>query len=62
MRDVPSFVLDSVRDLCPHDASIQRLDKTRFKIQSRHAASLSMFTQRQSMDLVLNETLVTSVH
>jgi hypothetical protein len=59
MLDVPGFVLASVRDLCPEDACILRLDKCRFKIQPRSAAILSSLP-RQSLELVLDEPLVTS--
>jgi hypothetical protein len=60
MRDVPNFVLSAVSEFCPADACIRRVDKYRFEIQSRNAAALSLFTHRRSLELVLNETLVTS--
>ncbi len=60
MLDLPNFVLSAVSEFCPADACIRRVDKYRFKIQSRNAASLSLFTQRRSIELVLNEPLVTS--
>ncbi len=40
MLDVPGFVLAAVRDLCPQGACILRLDKSRFRIQSRGTADL----------------------
>lgn len=60
MRDVPNFVLSAVGEFCPADACIRRVDKYRFKIQSRHAAALFLFTHRRSLELVLNEPLVKS--
>lgn len=60
MLNLPNFVLSAVSEFCPADACIQRVDKFRFKIQSRNAAALSLFTNRQSLELVLNEPLVTS--
>ncbi len=60
MRDVPTFVLSAVGEFCPADACIRRVDKYRFKIQSRNAAALSLFTHRRSLELVLNAPLVTS--
>jgi hypothetical protein len=36
------------------------VDKYRFKIQSRNAQALSLFTHRRSLELVLNEPLVKS--
>ena len=60
MRDVPTFVLSAVCEFCPADACIRRVDQYRFKIQSRNAQALSLFTHRRSLELVLNEPLVTS--
>ena len=60
MLNLPNFVLLAVSEFCPADACIRRVDKFRFKIQSRNAAALSLFTNRQSLELVLNEPLVTS--
>ena len=60
MLNLPNFVLSAVSEFCPADACIRRVDKFRFKILSRNAAALSLFTNRQSLELVLNEPLVTS--
>ena len=60
MLNLPNYVLSAVSEFCPADACIQRVDKLRFKIQSRNAAALSLFTTRQSLELVFNEPLVTS--
>jgi hypothetical protein len=60
MLDLPIFLLSAVSEFCPADACIQRVDKHRFKIQSRNAATLSRFTNRQPLELVLSDPLVTS--
>jgi len=58
MLDLPGFVLESVRDLCPHDACIQRVDKTRFKIQARGSAGPLQVSSREVLELNLGETMV----
>lgn len=61
MRDLPSFVLDAVRDLCPHDACIQRVDKTRFKIQARGKADWLSGQTREALELNLGEPMVKAI-
>ena len=58
MRDLPNFVLDSVRDLCQHDACIRRLDKTRFKIQARGSAGPLQGSSREVLELNIREVMV----
>ena len=58
MRDLPNFVLESVRDLCPQDACIQRVDKTRFKIQARGSAGLLNGSSREVLELNIREVMV----
>lgn len=58
MRDLPNFVLDSVRDLCPHDACIRRLDKTRFKIQARGSVGPLQGSSREVLELNIGEAMV----
>ena len=60
MIDLPNFVLSTLKEFGPADACIQRVDKFRFKIQSRNAEALSVFTTRQCLELVLSEPLVAS--
>jgi hypothetical protein len=58
MLDLPGFVLESVRDLCPNDACIQRVDKTRFKIQARGSAGPLQGSSREVLELNIGETMV----
>ncbi len=61
MRDLPNFVLESVRDLCAHDDCIQRVDKTRFKIQARGKADLLYGQTRPALELNLGEAMVKAI-
>jgi hypothetical protein len=59
--DLPTFVLESVRDLCPNDACIQRVEKTRFKIQARGKADLLSGQTRSVLELNLGEAMVKAI-
>lgn len=60
MIDMPGFLLNALSDICPKDAGVIRLNKYRFKIQPRSPLMLST-PSWLSLELELNETLVTSV-
>ena len=60
MLNMPSFLLNALSDICPRDAGVIRLNKYRFKIKPRSPLIL-LTTSRLSLELELNETLVTSV-
>jgi hypothetical protein len=58
MIDLPNFVLSSLKEFCPPDACIQRVDQFRFIIQSRNAGALSLSASRPKLELVMGESLI----
>jgi hypothetical protein len=63
MLDLPGFVLASVREFCPRNASIIRMNKCRFRIQSREVPKFfpQLIKARPSLELELTTPLLTDI-
>lgn len=63
MLDLPGFVLASVKEFCPRNASILRMNKCRFRIQSREVPKFvaQLFKSRPSLELELGTPLLTDI-
>lgn len=58
MLDLPTFVLSTLADLCPPEASILRLDKYRFRVQSKATVVARAFKPSTVLFFELSESLV----